>query len=158
MVLAPAEERDAARADEAAMQDVVVVGLDLRPPGPLLEPRLRAALLDGAGPEHGRRDAVEHRRLVQLDERIGVLPVPAGRVATVDERDVHVGVIDQRVGEGHAHRAGAHDEVVGLQRSHRHARMASGGSARGWWTDPRSGGHRRRWRQPDLTLDHASPA
>ena len=39
----PAEEGDAARADEAAMQDVVVVGLDLRPPGPLLEPRLRTA-------------------------------------------------------------------------------------------------------------------
>ena len=39
----PAEEGDAARADEAAVQDVVVVGLDLRLAGPFLEPRLRAA-------------------------------------------------------------------------------------------------------------------
>ena len=54
---------------------------------------------------------------MELDERIRVLPVPAGRVATVDERDVHVGVVDRRVREGHAHRARAHDEVVGLQRS-----------------------------------------
>ena len=103
------------------MQDVVVVGLDLRPTGPFLEARLRAALLHGAATEHGRRDAVEHRRLVELDERIRVLPVPAGRVATVDERDVDVGVIDQGVGERHAHGARAHDQVVGLQRSHRHA-------------------------------------
>ena len=54
---------------------------------------------------------------MQLDERIRVQPVPAGRVATVDQRDVHVRVIDQRVGEGHAHRPRAHDEVVGLERS-----------------------------------------
>ena len=120
VILAPPEEGDAARADEAAMQDVVVVGLDLRLTGPFLEPRLRAALLHGAATEHGRRDAVEQRRLMELDERIRVLPVPAGRVATVDERDVHVRVIDQGVREGHAHRARAHDEVVGLRRSHRH--------------------------------------
>ena len=54
---------------------------------------------------------------MELDEWIRVLPMPAGRVATVDERDVHIRVIDQRVREGHAHRARAHDEVVGLQRS-----------------------------------------
>ena len=53
---------------------------------------------------------------MQLDERIGVQPVPAGRVATVDQREVHIRVIDQRVREGHAHRPRAHDEVVSLQR------------------------------------------
>ena len=116
MVLAAPEERDAAGADEAAMQDVVVVGVDLRLTGPFLEAGLRAGLLHRAGSEHGRRDAVEHRRLMQLHERIGVLPVPSGDVATVDERDVHVGMIDQRVGERHAHRPGADDEVVGLHR------------------------------------------
>ena len=46
---------------------------------------------------------------MQLDEWIGVEPVPTGRVAAVDQRDVHVRVIDQRVREGHAHRARAHD-------------------------------------------------
>src|SRR6185295_3498719 len=95
VMLAPPEEGDAARTDEAAAQDVVVVGLDLRLAGPFLEPYLRATLLDGAAPEHGRRDSVEQRSLMELDEWVRVLPMPAGRVATVDEGDVHVGVIDQ---------------------------------------------------------------
>ena len=131
VVLAPAEERDPARADEAAIQDVVVVRADLRLTGPLLEPRLRAALLHRAAPEHGRRDAVEHRRLVQLDERVRVEPMPAGRVPAVDQRDVHIGVIDQRVGERHAHRARADDEIVGLQRSHRQRILRGRRIARG---------------------------
>ena len=54
--------------------------------------------------------------------------MPAGRVATVDERDVHIRVIDQRVREGHAHRARAHDEVVGLRRSHRPCPPAPNGA------------------------------
>jgi hypothetical protein len=55
---------------------------------------------------------------VQLDERIRVEPVPAGCVAAIDERDVHVRVIDERVGERHAHGSCADDEIVGFQRSH----------------------------------------
>ena len=94
VIVASSEEGDAAGGEEAAMQDVVVIGLDLGPAGPLMEPRLRAARLDGATTEHGRRDAVEHRRLVELDERIGTLPMPAGCVATVDERDMHVSLVD----------------------------------------------------------------
>ena len=38
-------------------------------------------------------------------------------VATIDECDVHVGVIDQSVGEGHAHGTSAHDQVVGGERA-----------------------------------------
>ena len=125
VVLAASEEGDAARADETAIQDVVVVGEDLRLPGPLLEPRLRAAPLHRTAAEARRRDAVEQRRLMQLDERIRVQPVPAGRVATVDERDVDVGMVDERVGERHAHRACTHDEVVRVQRS-----QASRGNAK----------------------------
>lgn len=37
---------------------------------------------------------------------------------TLDERDVGVALGEERVGEGHARRAGPHDEVVGLV--HRH--------------------------------------
>ena len=48
VVLAPPEERDAPRAEEAAMQDVVVVRLDLRLTRPFLKPRLRPAQLHGA--------------------------------------------------------------------------------------------------------------
>ena len=54
-----AEEGDPARAEEAAMQDVVVVGLDLRPPGPFLEPRLRAA---AAAPRRCRARSTRRRR------------------------------------------------------------------------------------------------
>ena len=52
---------------------------------------------------------------MQLDERVRVEPVAAGRVAAIDEGDVHVRVIDQRVGERHAHGSRADDEIVGFQ-------------------------------------------
>ena len=72
-------------------------------------------LLDRARTQHRRRHAVEHRRLVELHERVGVLPVTACGVATVDQGDVHIGVVEQRVGEGHPHRPGADDEIVGVE-------------------------------------------
>ena len=37
-----------------------------------------------------------------------------GGVAAVDQGDVDIRVIDQGVSEGHAHRPGADDEVIGL--------------------------------------------
>ena len=52
---------------------------------------------------------------MQLNERIRILPMPAGRGAAVDQRDMYVRMIDQRVHEGHAHRARAYDQVIGLQ-------------------------------------------
>ena len=64
MVLARLKERDTARLEEAAMQDVVVVGLNLRLTGPFVESRLRAAVLHSAATEHGGCDTVEHRRLM----------------------------------------------------------------------------------------------
>ena len=76
------------------MEDVVVVGLDRRLAGPLLEPGLRATLLHRAAAQHRRRDAVEHRRLMELDKGIRVLPMPAGCVATVNHRDVHIRMVD----------------------------------------------------------------
>ena len=118
VVLAPAEEGHPTRADETAMQDV-------RRSSVWISDRRARSCSPASGPrvlhrtvtEEGRRDAVELRRLVQLDERIGVLPVPARRMATIDEGDVHVGVVDQRVGERHAHGSGADNEVVRLQMS-----------------------------------------
>ena len=91
-----------------------VVGADLRLGGPLLQPLLRSALLQLAAAEQGRRDAVEGRGLVQADEGVRLEPVPADAVATVDQGHADVGVVDQRVGEGHPHGAGAHHEIVGF--------------------------------------------
>jgi hypothetical protein len=53
---------------------------------------------------------------VQPDERVGVEPVAADTVSAVDQRHPDVGVVDQRVGERHAHGAGTHDQVVGIDR------------------------------------------
>ncbi len=51
---------------------------------------------------------------MQPDEGIGVQPVPTDPVAPIDQGHPHLGVVDQRVGERHAHGAGTHHEVVGL--------------------------------------------
>ena len=122
VVLAPAEKRDTAGADQAVVQHVVVVVLDLRSPGAFMQSRLGAGGLHRAGTEHRGRHSVELRRLVELDERVGVLPVAAGRVPSVHEGHVHVCVVDQGVGECHAHGSGADDQVVGAQRPQRHHR------------------------------------
>ena len=39
-------------------------------------------------------------------------------MAAVDDRDVNIGVIDEGIGERHAHRTGTYNEVVGVQRLH----------------------------------------
>jgi len=91
------------------MKDVVVVVLDLRASRSLLEPGFRTVLLYGTGTEHGRCDPVELRRLVKLHERIRILPVTAGNIATVDKCDMHIGVVNQGVRESHAHRACTYD-------------------------------------------------
>ena len=72
MIVACAEEGDSSGAHEAAIQDLVVVGLNLRLPGPFLKPYLWPAALHRAASQLGRRDAVEQRRLMELDERIRV--------------------------------------------------------------------------------------
>ena len=66
-------------------------------------------------PERGRIDAVVPRRLVELHERVRVEPVAAGSMTPLDHHHVGVAVLDQRVDEGHPERAGADDEVVGLE-------------------------------------------
>ena len=113
-VLAAGEELDPARLQHPVGQHVVVVGADLGLGGPLVQARLGPALLHTAAAEHRRRDAVEGRGLVQPDERVGLEPVAADAVAAVDQGHAYVGVVDQRVGERHAHGAGADHEVVGL--------------------------------------------
>jgi DNA-binding transcriptional LysR family regulator len=67
--------------------------------------------------EFARVHAVGRGRLVQAHEGIGVVPVPAGPVSTIDHHDVGVGAAGQQgVDKGHADGAGADDEVVGCDR------------------------------------------
>ena len=113
-VLGRREELDSVRR-EHLIEDLEVVGADLVAGGPLVQAGLGSAGLHAAAAEQGRRDAVERRCLVQPHERVGVEPVAADAVAAVDYCYSYVGVVDQRVGERHAHGAAPHDEVVGVQ-------------------------------------------
>jgi hypothetical protein len=96
------------------MKNLVVVRPDLRLTCALLKPRLRPASLHGATAQDGRGHALEQGCLMQLDERVRVLPVPARCVPTIDKGDMHIRVVDQRVREGHAHRPRAHNQVIRL--------------------------------------------
>jgi hypothetical protein len=116
-VLASREERHSPGALEATMEDVIVVRADLGDARALLQARLGTGRLQRAGSHDGRRDAVEQGRLMQLDERICVEPVSPRGVAAIDERDVDIRVIEEGVGERHAHRPCADDEIVGFQRA-----------------------------------------
>ena len=66
---------------------------------------------------------------MQRHERIGVVPVTAGRLG-VDDDDVGVGLVDEGVREDHAHAAGADDQVVGLDRAHGRRREHECGHSR----------------------------
>ena len=81
--------------------------------GELVEAGVGADLLDAIRPERRGVQPVEARRLMQTDERIGVVPMTAGTVMAIDHHDRGVGLGEHRVGERHPRRAGTHDEVVG---------------------------------------------
>ena len=61
---------------------------------------------------------------MQAHERVGLEPVAPDTVAAVDEGDAHVGVVDQGVGERHAHGPGPDHEVVGLDSARHEATQA----------------------------------
>jgi len=67
------------------------------------------------GPEGRGVDAVVGGRLVQGDEAVGVVPVPARLSVAVDNGDPGVAFGHEGIGEGQAHRAGAHHQIVGLK-------------------------------------------
>lgn len=62
----------------------------------IVESDLRTVRLERSGAENCRRNAVELRSLMEPDERIGIEPVPTRAVPPVDDRDVDIGVIDER--------------------------------------------------------------
>ncbi len=57
---------------------------------------------------------------MKLDEGVGILPVAPSCMPTIDKCDVHIGVIDQGVGERHPHSTGSDDDVVRAERARRH--------------------------------------
>ena len=123
------EELDPPRAEQPVGQHVRVVGEDRGLTGPLVQPRLGPAVLHPPTAEQRRRDAVEARGLVQLDERVRLEPVAADAVPAVDQRHPYVGrVVDQRVRERHPHGAGPDHEVVGLDAAGHDVKVVSRGT------------------------------
>ena len=61
---------------------------------------------------------------MQTHERIGAKPVSSDAVAAVDEDDAYVGVVDQGIGERHAHGTGPDDQVVSLDSARHRATQA----------------------------------
>jgi hypothetical protein len=51
---------------------------------------------------------------VEADERVRVLPVPAGMLAPVHQYDVDIDLGQEGVGEGKTAGARSHDQVVGV--------------------------------------------
>ena len=97
------------------MHHLVVVGDDFGAGGEFVEPGVPAVGVDPIAAEWARVDPVERRRLMQADERIGVVPVTAGSARPVDDHDGRVGFVEDHVGEGHPHGAGADDQIVGFE-------------------------------------------
>jgi hypothetical protein len=92
-----------------------VVAADLGRGRAFQKPGVRPPAVDAIFAERKRVHTVVSRRLVQPNERLRVMPVPAGRVPPIDHHHAGVGVRDQRVHERHPDRAGAHDEIVRFQ-------------------------------------------
>ena len=116
VVLAVGEELDPTGVPQA-VERPGVVRRDLGLGGALLQTRLGAVLLELSAAEQGRGDAVEGGGLVQPDEGVGLQPVAAHAVPPVDQRHAGIGVVDERIGEGHPHGSRAHHEVVDVQRA-----------------------------------------
>ena len=60
---------------------------------------------------------------MKSNERIRVQPMPADAVPTVDQDHADVRMINQGVGEGHAHGTRADHHIVRLQHLERHGPM-----------------------------------
>jgi hypothetical protein len=51
--------------------------------------------------ERGRVDPIKSRWLVKLHERVRIQPMAAGSIVPIDQNDLGVAVVDQRVDERH---------------------------------------------------------
>ena len=89
---------------------------DFRPAGLLVEARVEAGLVDPIVAQRQRVHPIESRWLVESDERIGIVPVPARRVTAIGQHHRRVRVGDQRVGECHARGSGSDYQVVSVDR------------------------------------------
>jgi len=70
-------------------------------------------------PEWHRVNAIEGGRLVQCNERIGVVPVSTWLSVAIGDRDVCIRFRQQRIGKGEPHRTATDDKIVRANVRHR---------------------------------------
>jgi hypothetical protein len=85
---------------------------------PLIKAGVLTPLIDAVIAQDSRVHAIEGRGLVQSNERIGVVPMPPGTVASVNQNDVTVRCLKKDVGKGQPGCSCSDDQVIGLQSCH----------------------------------------
>ena len=116
-VLAPAEEAHPTGVEQL-VERRSEVRTQLLGGRPLVETGVGSFGVDRVGAQREGVHPVERGGLVQLHERVGVVPVAAGLVTTVDEHDVSVRRVHQLVGERESGGSCADDQVVGVEVGH----------------------------------------
>src|SRR5262249_50247949 len=81
--------------------DTVVVVNDLRSARHMKQVIIVAAAVKASVAERSRVNTVVVRRKMQLDKRIGIVPMPTRRMVAVDHGDRSAAVPDERVNKGH---------------------------------------------------------
>lgn len=97
-----------------ALAHTLEVPADLCCTGLLAEPRVPTGLDQLVSAQRHRIHAVVRGGRVKLNERIRVPPVSAGVTASIHHHDVDIGFCEERINEGQAAGACAHDQVVGF--------------------------------------------
>jgi hypothetical protein len=93
-ILAIGEIANTPAGQEVSMHHVREVGADLVSAGELVVPGVCSGDVDDVVTERRRVDTVESGRLMQTNERICVDPMPAGSVASIDDRHRRVGMLE----------------------------------------------------------------
>jgi len=115
-VVAHRVEVHPARGQQDLVEHLPVITADLGCACALVIAGVGADAIDGIGTERTGIDTIGRRGLVQPDERVGIVPVPARAMARIDQHDIGAAVSKQRIREGHAGGARADDQVVGVYR------------------------------------------
>ena len=101
-VVAARKEPNPPCRQEMFLHHVGKVGTQLIGAGEFIEAGIQAPTVDGVLAQGYRIDAVEGGRLMQAYERIGIEPVPTGRVAAIDQSDACVAMRQKRIRHCHA--------------------------------------------------------
>lgn len=81
-----------------------------------MEPGVEADLIDGSGAQLRRVHPVVRGRLVQTDERVRIVPMPARTIMTIDDHHRRIALSEQRIRERHPGRTRTHDQIVDIDR------------------------------------------